>query len=242
MNNKKSNVDYNILVSALVSGIVFLIALVFLITSKTNTCACTCNCTCNETNPGFNITTLVISGVSLFLSISSWFYLIIDIRNSRKCKKKDLKKGGEIIALKILKLNPSKIVIIEGYAVKLFNKYVLKHLHGTFSSDQIIIIPKHRPWGFTPLKSVRTSKFVLDLSNLNVSQNDKIVFFEDAMFTGESIQSICDYLVTSCNLSKNQFYSIAFVVDQSAYIVHRCCSFYYKIDHLKTDYSFPWRP
>lgn len=236
-NNKKSNVDLNILISALVSGIIFVIALVFLLTSKKNTC----DCTCNETNPGFSITTLIISGLSLFLSISSWFYLIIDIRNSRKCKKKDLKKGGEKIALKILKLNPSKIIIIDGFAVKLFNKYILKHLHGTFSSNQIIIISKYNPWGPTSSKTIRTSKFVLDLSNLNVSQNDKIVFFEDAMFTGESIQSIYDYLVTSYNLSKNQFYSIAFVVDQNAYITHRCCSFYYKICHLSANYSFPWR-
>lgn len=234
MNNKKTKVDINILASLLISLTIFVIALTILIILEKN------NTGNFKSIP--DIVALTISVASLFFSISSWIYLIIDIRNSRKCKIKELKMGGQEIALKILALNPTKIVIIDGYAVRLFNEYVLKHLGGTFLSNQIVIIQKCDLFCSAPLKSVTTSKFVLDLSNLNVSQNDRIVFFEDVMFTGESIQSICDYLVTSYSLSKSHFYPIAFIVDQDAYVVHRCCSFYYKIDHLKADYSFPWRP
>lgn len=195
---------------------------------------------------GEKIPQLLIGVVSLILTTLSFIYLWIETRNGDKCYKFIIKRKGKEIAEKILEIKPQKILILDGNALKLFNIYVIKHLGSGINANQIIIVPSIDISNYNKLSTIAKSAYNVFTSKLAISINlslfnniDDVLIFDDVTFTGESIEKISDCLKNyRSNIS---ILSMSYIVDNTAYVVHRIPSYHFKRADIDDNYRFPWR-
>lgn len=187
----------------------------------------------------YNLIISIISIISFVLTIYSTHTIITKLKKSRFCTTKKVKEGSKIIAKKIDNFCPNKIIYFGDHTRKLYNDHIKDNLKGDYEIIYFNIIDKNT-FNYRLVPTIFSKKFAIEVGTHSFKNTDRIILLDDIIITGNTINTIKQYL-TSLGIKEENIYSCSLVVDKNGYCTHGEPEYYYIKEDIEDSYKFSWR-
>ena len=189
--------------------------------------------------------------ISLLFSITSLLIVFFTLVNNSYISKRKTKQFAKNIAEKIIKFQPNYIVMVSGNASNFYENCISKYIKYPCLNPRVIYFyPEDRFstnaitfTSYTPTFHLVTQQFYLSCSYdiCAFKPNDKILFFDDVIKSGDTIIKIKEYILRlNPSLSFENCYSIGLVADRQIRLT-RQIDVIEKVCDLQTDVDYWWR-